>query len=625
MAGNMKDFATGTVLTAPSPATSGTSLVLQSGEGARMPAAPFYATAHPATELPTLDNAEKILVTAKSTDTLTITRAQGSTTAKSIAAGWRISNAIFEKDIVQIPVTVSTAAATATKVGSTSGGGYTPETGDRLLVTFSSGMDVATPTLNIDGSGAKNIRVGNVNVTTALFSTASAVTIPMWYDGTYYQIYGSYLNTDTTYSVISEANLENTASTTGGLITGQRAEALMDNEKSIARVLTNKSIDVDNNTVTNVEVDNFKGSAVVTESEGLNSSDNDTSLPTTAAVKDYVDARAGSSWVFNETPSGTVNGSNVTFTLASTPTNLMLFLNGVYQKPGSGNDYTLSGLTITFLTAPASGSQIMASYTTGTSSVFLNGSNSFVANETPSGTINGSNATFTTSVAYIGGSLEVYVNGIRQIPTTHFTETTPASGIFTLGDAPLTGDLVSVSYQKISSVTGNADTVDGYHANATPTANTIPVLDSNGLMPNSTINYSGTPFAIANSSGTQSVTNTTGTRTGINLGTSVVARAGFTIGSNAITIPATGWYWLNANVLVTDSENFFAVITGNGTSSIISHLSFRGATSTARGYQDSTGSILVQLTAGDTIELAYENRGFATTINSARLEAMRIG
>lgn len=96
---NKKDFATSTVLTAPSPADSGTSLVVASGHGARFPAAPFYIVAHPPSEMPTIDNAEKILVTAKSTDTFTLDRAEGDPAAKSIEAGWRVSNVLFLDDI----------------------------------------------------------------------------------------------------------------------------------------------------------------------------------------------------------------------------------------------------------------------------------------------------------------------------------------------------------------------------------------------------------------------------------------------------------------------------------------------------------------------------------------------
>ncbi len=59
--------------------------------------------------------------------------------------------------------------------------------------------------------------------------------------------------------------------------------------------LTNKTIDVDNNTVSNIEVDNFKASAIVIESEGISSNDNDTTLPTSAAVKDYVDTTVANS------------------------------------------------------------------------------------------------------------------------------------------------------------------------------------------------------------------------------------------------------------------------------------------------------------------------------------------
>jgi hypothetical protein len=55
--------------------------------------------------------------------------------------------------------------------------------------------------------------------------------------------------------------------------------------------LTNKTIDANGtgNSITNLEVADFAGSAIVLESEGISSNDNDTTLPTSAAVKDYVD------------------------------------------------------------------------------------------------------------------------------------------------------------------------------------------------------------------------------------------------------------------------------------------------------------------------------------------------
>lgn len=52
---------------------------------------------------------------------------------------------------------------------------------------------------------------------------------------------------------------------------------------------TNKTINADNNTISNLEVDNIKAATLVVESEGISSNDNDTTLPTSAAVKDYVD------------------------------------------------------------------------------------------------------------------------------------------------------------------------------------------------------------------------------------------------------------------------------------------------------------------------------------------------
>ena len=66
---------------------------------------------------------------------------------------------------------------------------------------------------------------------------------------------------------------------------------------------------------------------------------------------------------YNETPTGTIDGANAVFTLANTPAtnSLQVFLNGAFQTAG-GEDYTLSGATITFVNAPLSNSILRVFY-----------------------------------------------------------------------------------------------------------------------------------------------------------------------------------------------------------------------------------------------------------------------
>jgi hypothetical protein len=67
---------------------------------------------------------------------------------------------------------------------------------------------------------------------------------------------------------------------------------------------------------------------------------------------------------WNETPGGTIDGSNTDFTLAAAPISgrLLLFRNGICLRPGVGHDYTLAGSAITLADAPASGSNLLAFY-----------------------------------------------------------------------------------------------------------------------------------------------------------------------------------------------------------------------------------------------------------------------
>lgn len=70
-----------------------------------------------------------------------------------------------------------------------------------------------------------------------------------------------------------------------------------------------------------------------------------------------------SDFVTSETPTGTVDGVNDTFTLAFTPAGFVHFyVNGLLQEEGGGNDYTITGDTITTTTPPSPGSILLASY-----------------------------------------------------------------------------------------------------------------------------------------------------------------------------------------------------------------------------------------------------------------------
>jgi len=97
-----KNLAIATVATPPSPASSGTSLTVAAGLGARFPAAPFNATIWPATAIPDPANAEVVRVTAVTGDGLTITRAQEATTARAIVAGDLIAATITAKTLTDL-------------------------------------------------------------------------------------------------------------------------------------------------------------------------------------------------------------------------------------------------------------------------------------------------------------------------------------------------------------------------------------------------------------------------------------------------------------------------------------------------------------------------------------------
>lgn len=98
----LANLAIATIATAPSPATSGGSLILTAGEGARFPTPPFNAIIWPSSGLADPTNSEIVRVTAVATDTLSITRTQEGSSARTVVVGDYIAATITSKTLADV-------------------------------------------------------------------------------------------------------------------------------------------------------------------------------------------------------------------------------------------------------------------------------------------------------------------------------------------------------------------------------------------------------------------------------------------------------------------------------------------------------------------------------------------
>jgi hypothetical protein len=155
---------------------------------------------------------------------------------------------------------------------------------------------------------------------------------------------------------------------------------------------------------------------------------------------------AGSTvFVDAEIPSGTLDGVNSAFTLASAPnpaSSLAVYRNGLLLKQNL--DYTLSSNSMIFQpgAVPRAADMLLAYYRLAS----LPGVG-FVDSETPSGAMNGINNFFTLVQAPNPvASLAVYRNGIRMKAGVDYTATN--TGItFGSAEVPQTGDVLLCSYR----------------------------------------------------------------------------------------------------------------------------------------------------------------------------------
>jgi len=167
--------------------------------------------------------------------------------------------------------------------------------------------------------------------------------------------------------------------------------------------------------------------------------------------------------------SGTLNGSNTTFTVSKAfylSGSLSVYLNGQLQTQGSVEDWqetTPASGTFDFTIAPESTDEIVVSYVYSQPATSSSSSSSFVYNEVPSGTVNSSNDTFTLANTPETNTLQLFRNGLLQKETEDYTLSTAT---ITFVTPPTTGSILLASYQLVVNSVGNADTLDGLHASA---------------------------------------------------------------------------------------------------------------------------------------------------------------
>ena len=140
-------------------------------------------------------------------------------------------------------------------------------------VTASSTTTFTNKTIDADGTGNSITNIEDANIKASAAIDAAKIA-----DGS-----------------VSNAEFQRLDGVTSDIQT--QLDAKGDVTASSSTTFTNKTFDVEatGNSIANVDVADFKAAAIVIESEGIGNNDNDTTLPTSAAVIDYVANNAGSS------------------------------------------------------------------------------------------------------------------------------------------------------------------------------------------------------------------------------------------------------------------------------------------------------------------------------------------
>ena len=141
----------------------------------------------------------------------------------------------------------------------------------------------------------------------------------------------------------------------------------------------------------------------------------------------------------------TGDGSTTDFTLSETPPNIntiLVVVDGIVQKAGASYNYTLSGSTLAFTSAPDSASEIEVKHM-GVRGIVRRGPDWNL--DTFTG--DGSTTTFTLSNTGVStNNAFIFIQGVQQIPSDAYTINT-STGVITFTGVPSNGDAITVRYQ----------------------------------------------------------------------------------------------------------------------------------------------------------------------------------
>jgi len=264
-------------------------------------------------------------------DSMTFTNKSGNISQWTNDSNYATQAYVDARDIGDLSVVGSTISApsNADLTLTTSGTGSVSVDGIQIKGTELSSTDSTQVTIkenlhvtgNITGTFTGSVAFSNVTstpttlagygITDAASATATALTV-VGDDSS-----GTAVTLGETFKVAGATGVTTAVSGDTLTVTGPDLSSYI--TASSSDTLTNKTIDANGtgNSISNLEVADFAAASIVTAGEGIGSNNNDTTIPTSAAVKAYADSVGGGS-----TGDLTISGSTIT-----TPSNADLTLN----------------------------------------------------------------------------------------------------------------------------------------------------------------------------------------------------------------------------------------------------------------------------------------------------------